>query len=295
MKEILEKNKYGFYSTVKKYSADELNSFYKEKYYQLETSQYSNRYSKAEIDYFLLAGRELVYILNTLCSLGKMSISEEKKNLDLGGGEGWLLRSLREEGFEIKGVDFSTYGIKEHNPDLLDFVVQGDLVEVVKDLKEGFDVITLKNVLEHVISPAETIECIRDKIKKDGVVVVNVPNDFSRLQLHLKNSGLIKSDFWIVPPEHLHYFSSDSLNNFMGEMGFDCIWQTTDFPIDFDLLSVDTNYHLDNSLGKGAHNRRVAIENYLGSVSMETLVKIHNELAKVGLGRSVINFYKVKV
>jgi 2-polyprenyl-3-methyl-5-hydroxy-6-metoxy-1,4-benzoquinol methylase len=51
--------------------------------------------------------------------------------------------------------------------------------------KSNFDVVTMLNVLEHVRNPIETLKQAKELLRKfTGVIVIMVPNDFSKLQMY---------------------------------------------------------------------------------------------------------------
>ena len=290
-KSKVEKTQYGYYTSTRKYSEEELSNFYEKKYYQSNTATYSHQYSKEEIEYFLLEAKEIEFIVRKIKGI---SNCKGMKHIDLGCGEGFLMQGLLELGFESCGVDFSDYGIQQHNPHLIDKIIKGNIQETINNISKKFDLITLKNVLEHVLHPESIIKSLEKILEPDGIIMINVPNDFGALHKHLLEKNLVEEAFWVVPPEHLHYFTHKSLNNLMASCGFGCATQSTDFPIDFDLLSPVTSYHLDKNKGKISHFRRVNTENFIGKISIEALFSYHHALAIYGLGRSVINYYRFR-
>ena len=56
----------------------------------------------------------------------------------------------------------------------------------LQTLGKTFNVITLNNLLEHVIDPSYTIELASQLLNIDGVLIIEVPNDFSNYQNFLK-------------------------------------------------------------------------------------------------------------
>ena len=75
---------------------------------------------------------------------------------------------------------------------------------------EKFDLITMWHVLEHVHDLNETIGKIGKLIKKDGILVIAVPN------IHSWDAGVYKSD-WVAldAPRHLYHFSPDSIQKLL--------------------------------------------------------------------------------
>ncbi len=286
----IEKTQYGYYTSVYKYSEEELSNFYEKKYYQNDTATYSHQYSEEEIKYFFLEAKEIEFVIQKIKNIPSC---KGMKHIDLGCGEGFLVQGLLNLGFESCGADFSDYGVRQHNPQLIERIIKGNIQEIINNTHKQFDLITLKNVLEHVSNPKQIIKSLKTILSPEGIVMINVPNDFSTLHKYLLEKGLVKEPFWVSLPQHLHYFTHESLNNFMDSLGFHCVQQLTDFPIDFDLLTPKTSYHLDKTKGKASHFRRITTENFIGQISIEALFTFHQTLAGHGLGRSVINYYQL--
>lgn len=291
MFELVEKNKYGFYSIKEIPSKEELKEYYETKYYQNEV-EYDHKYSEEEQN----------YISNKIAQKHRKAqelmghVSDENNSiLDVGCGEGWTLKYFNEKGWDVTGVDFSEFGVKMHNPDLLDNVRQGDLEEKLQDLiKEGakFDLVWLDNVLEHVIDPLKVLKMCNDLTNSGGILIIEVPNDFSPLQKHLIEKKIVSKPFWVAPPDHLSYFNKDGLNAICDDAGWSCLANMSDFAIDLFLLNSNTNYVENSEVGKSCHLARIAIENFLHEQGIDKVNKYYEALADLGLGREIIGYYQ---
>jgi 2-polyprenyl-3-methyl-5-hydroxy-6-metoxy-1,4-benzoquinol methylase len=140
----------------------------------------------------------------------KSRIKKYKSNgaiLDVGCGRGTFLEIMRRDGWKVMGTEFDPV-VASTISTLYNFpVLHGDLNNL--NLPEAsFDVILLTHVLEHVRSPVETIrECYR-LLKKEGLLVVSVPNIHSLQAM----AGKAKW-FHLDLPYHLHHFSEKGLLN----------------------------------------------------------------------------------
>ena len=70
----------------------------------------------------------------------------------------------------------------------------------------SFDVVLMSQVLEHITDLESTLDYLRDLLAPNGIAAIAVPHFgswLSRLQ------G--KKDMFIVPPEHLNFFSRAGL------------------------------------------------------------------------------------
>ena len=219
------------------------------------------------------------------------------KFLDVGSGEGFALKYFHDLGWHCTGLDYSLFGIKKHNPEQANFVIAGDifnnLAQIIKN-KEKFNLIWLDNVLEHVIDPYQLMNDLHKILDLNGILVVDVPNDFSALQQNLLTKNYIDREFWVSPPDHLSYFNKDGLTNLADASGWQIENFLSSFPIDLDLFNHNTNYIQNPDLGKSSHLRRIEIENLLHSISPEKTNVFYEALAELGLGRNIIGFFTKK-
>lgn len=278
----LIKDELGYYSITPKPSKEDLNNFYSQKYYQNNLGHYSNVYSDKELMYFEMYSS----IIETL-----IEKYNYKDVIDVGCGEGFLISYLKKKKYNVTGLDFSKDGLKQ-NPNIENDVIVGDIYDNINKLfknNKKYDLVILNNVLEHVIDPKDLLINIKKIINKDGILIIKVPNDFSKLQKYLYNNKYVEKKFWVYPPEHLSYFSYDSLRNIINKYNYkevDCI---CDFPIDFDLLQKSSNYINEKSLGKQSHERRLEINNFLyKEVDINLIIDYFRSIAKMKCGRNII-------
>jgi hypothetical protein len=124
--------------------------------------------------------------------------------------------------------------------------------------------------------------------------VVTVPNDGSMLQENLYESGDIPDRFWIALPDHLAYFSADSLAATADRTGWRCLEMIGDFPVDLFLLHEGSNYIRDRSKGPAAHQARVRMELMLARLPTGRANELFRSLARAGLGRNITAFLTPK-
>lgn len=287
--DTLRLNAFGFYEIKQKPTPEELRDYYAKRYYQENLTTYQPEYPAEELEHIEGKLRLRHWVLEQL-----RKGSGAGSFLDIGCGEGWALDYFQRQGWEVLGLDFSSFSLEKLHPTLRSQLRTGDLYEEVQKLvaaSERFDVLWLDNVLEHVLEPADLLRHCRTLIKPNGVLVVDVPNDFSALQLHLLDSGQIDRPFWVVLPDHLSYFNPMGLRNLAEATG----WHTTkilgDQPIDLNLLNPAANYVMNRAVGKAAHQARLTQDNLLlRTASLPAVAAYYEALAAVGLGRSIIAF-----
>ena len=288
--EIIE-HAFGFFHVNNKPSQEELREYYEKKYYQEENGNYRLQYDKKEIDY-----------INAKISQ-KFAIIKERINkdsgdfLDIGCGEGFTLNFFLQHDWKITGLDFSSFGCDQMNPDCAKFLITGDIFENIYsliNLKKRYDVIWLSNVLEHVIDPVKLLKDCTCLIKNEGILIVQVPNDFSRLQEFLKREKKIDKEYWISFPDHLSYFTKDSLVNCASNTGWDVIDVLSDFPVDWFIVNEHSNYILDRSKGKEAHQSKLDIELLIHEQGVPAANEFYRSLANINMGRQITAFLKKK-
>ena len=104
----------------------------------------------------------------------KEILSEEDTILDIGAGNGVFVYSLRKLGYNAKGIEpdesHAQYAREE-----LQIPVSTGFAQEIND-EESFNVITLNHVLEHLTDPLKELKNISRILKKNGYLVVDVPN-----------------------------------------------------------------------------------------------------------------------
>lgn len=288
--EIIVRNEYGFFEIKNKPGKKELQEYYANKYYQEGQGSYTYElsYDKVEIEYLLNKIEQKHVVAKTISNIETGSL------LDVGSGEGFTLSYFDNLGWDCLGLDFSSAGVKSKNPKQVRLLIQGDIFENLEEIIKGdkkFDFIFLDNVLEHVLKPSELLANLNKIISDDGILVVDVPNDFSLLQKYLMGNNHIDREFWVSPPDHLSYFNKDGLINLAKDTGWKINKVISDYPIELDLLNPNSNYVNNPSVGKASHRKRIEFENFIHSVSVEKTNQFYESLIDLGLGRNIIGFF----
>jgi 2-polyprenyl-3-methyl-5-hydroxy-6-metoxy-1,4-benzoquinol methylase len=285
----LKKHALGFWEIENKPTIDELQKYYAEKYFQEGMGSYELAYNQDELHYFNAKLEQRFAVLQRYLK----SSENEPRLLDVGCGEGYALNFFRKQGWSVRGVDFSSAGVKSKNPDCLDALVNGDIFTLLKtEILAGnnYEVVWLQNVLEHVLDPLDLLRSLQSLVKPGGVLVVTVPNDCSMTQIDALNAKHIDHAFWVAPPAHLSYFDSSSLVNTANHTGWKCLDLLGDFPVDWFMFHPGSNYVRDRRLGKAAHNARVQIENLIHRQPIDDVLNFWSSAARLGLGRDITAF-----
>jgi 2-polyprenyl-3-methyl-5-hydroxy-6-metoxy-1,4-benzoquinol methylase len=136
------------------------------------------------------------------------------KILDVGCGNGGVLRFLHQKGFRVEGTEWSRESASRI-PEKEITVYAGDLVELGL-ASSSYDTIVVWHVLEHMRDPFDTLaECHRLLIDK-GLLYLSVPNAGS-WQARLFRSAW----FHLDAPRHLNHFDKRSLLLLLRQTGYD--------------------------------------------------------------------------
>ncbi len=141
--------------------------------------------------------------------------------LDVGTGIGTLMEVATKEGFHVSGVEFSPWASSYARTDKGLDVFTGT-IEEAGFREETFDVVVLNHVLEHLDQPRETLREVRRILKRDGVLVIGVPN-IESIMARLLGAGW----YSLKPGEHVWHFSPATLCRLVREAGFEVIeWES---------------------------------------------------------------------
>lgn len=286
------RNKYGYFEVGNKPSESELREYYSQKYYQEAHGGYEKEYSEEEIVFFNNKIAEKYFVIENIAGKGTLT-----SLLDIGCGEGWTLNYFKNLDAKVLGLDYSSYGCEKFNPLCTEYLIAGDIYGSIESLineERKFDIIWLDNVLEHVADPSGLLKKCYSLASENGVLVIEVPNDFSELQQYLLSKKYIDNEFWVALPDHLSYFNKEGLNLLALDSGWVNKFIMGNYPVDFNILNKNTNYVIDKSRGKSCYKASIEADNLCHSISVEKTVELYKTLGEMGLGRQIIAFYTKK-
>jgi 2-polyprenyl-3-methyl-5-hydroxy-6-metoxy-1,4-benzoquinol methylase len=134
--------------------------------------------------------------------------------LDYGCGTGMFLAACKEAGWNTIGMEPDDSARKiASDQDLSVYSNKDNVNSFIKE--KQVEVITLWHVLEHVTDMSETLPFFKAKLKKDGVLIIAVPN-------HVSYDAQYYKEFWAAydAPRHLHHFDLKSMKALLQNYGF---------------------------------------------------------------------------
>jgi 2-polyprenyl-3-methyl-5-hydroxy-6-metoxy-1,4-benzoquinol methylase len=141
-------------------------------------------------------------------------IDKKGRLLDVGCATGFLLDQARKGGWEVYGVELSAWAVDYAKNKLqLPNITQASLKEANYPAN-FFDAVVLKDVIEHLTNPKETLEQIRYVLKPNGIICCNTP-DIDSLA-----SKILGAKWWGIKQSHLFYFNKNTLSALFKATGF---------------------------------------------------------------------------
>lgn len=154
-------------------------------------------------------------------NLKKMCLGN--KVLDIGAGYGFFSRELIKHGFEVDSIELNDRARKVYacmngfEPQNVSF--DGSFAA---NNAGKYDAVLLSQVLEHLPMDQYPIQNIEVVLKVDGICAIAVPH-FRSLVSRIQGRG----DMFIVPPEHINFFTINALNEAFKFCGFQNIHTET--------------------------------------------------------------------
>ena len=136
--------------------------------------------------------------------------------LELGCFDGTLLFLAKQKGYEVAGID-----IIQYTSDIMKKALNikiGEITDLKQFKNQKFDVIVALDIIEHVRTPAETLDACHKLLKNDGVLVLSVPN-----------SETLINPSAIIAKEHLSYFNYVTMYSLLKRCGFRIEWLKSRF------------------------------------------------------------------
>lgn len=248
-------------------------------------------YDEANPDYLAKTEREIAYWNRVVFAAKEKNfrnmLGGAGRILDIGCCGGFLLRYFADHDWEVLGLEPSRTAY-EWATRRSRIPAKQSFFELIPEGELGtFDAVHMAFVMEHVRDPKLFLEKVCRITKPGGVVCIEAPNDFNALQ-GVVASVLSKEPYWICAPDHINYFSFDSLERLLKSCGLQILRRDATFPLELFLLMGD-DYVGNESVGLACHERRMRMEENLHQGGAgELLEMIYADLARRGLGRQMI-------
>ena len=212
-----------------------------------------------------------------------------RRLLDVGCGDGQLLQTARDEGWDAHGIDLSETAIRCcHRRGLS--ASRTDFFDVALD-ERRFDVIVMSELIEHVPSPQRFLKRAEELLDNGGVAYLTTPNFGSLARRMLGGS-------WsVIHPEHIGYFERPTLRKLVSNetgLGEIKIEANNITPSTFvawlrrsgrRTVAPTRQFHRETRQGLDQQLRRAAHKSRALGISKEL---INNAVSRFGLGDTLV-------
>ncbi len=147
---------------------------------------------------------------------------------DIGCGNGHLMEAAMGRGWSVRGYDVDEKSTQIVAERLGVEVNNGDLFSI--NPGEGYDLVSMHQVLEHLKDPNRYLNKIRSLIKDDGYLFVAVPNIKSlsnRMKRFLEKRGFRRNRIgkYYDTSHHVLYFEPRTLIRLLESQGFEAVYK----------------------------------------------------------------------
>lgn len=210
--------------------------------------------------------------------------------LEIGCYDGYFLDLLRKNFRAKESVGIEILRLRNRFPKLS---IINDYFPTNKIAEKKFDLVVLMNVLEHVFSPRDFMLAIKQNLKENGKMLIEIPNE----ELAFKFGALSYQH------QHISYFTPTTINIFLSSLGFkiDAIY-TKDNDRILLLCSKRTITSaipvvVDKSSIGYSHRQRELIKKFKKIIKSDLFVGLygacnftHNILQDVGVASNILIF-----
>lgn len=281
---IIKDLEYGFYRVEPIPTQKQVEAFYAKEFYDANAQYFNNSsllVQQEQSEFFNSRWKDIYEVAGEFFK----SDLKQKSVFDIGFGFAQALVYLKTKGLSVSGLEPSIEGVEYARQNGIRVFHAG--IENFDAIDTKSDIVLLLNVLEHLREPKKTLLNIKQQLlSSEGLLVIDVPNDFNDFQI-VANNEYDLEEWWVLPPNHINYFSHKSLQKLLKGCGYKIVNCTASFPLDLFLLFGD-QYVGNRLLGRECHNKRVNFEKLMHKHGKaEKLKAFYKALADLNLGRSV--------
>ncbi len=182
---------------------------------QIEEAVYTDQYAGYRADHVFEQG------IRTLLDAEIVPrLPPRARILDVGCGAGDFMAAAKERGLDPTGIDVSEGAARLCRDKGLK-ASSGDFLK--DELGTDFDAVTMWDVVEHLRDPGAFFERTRGLLRSGGLFIGKVPG-FGNLSVKFSVFIPRLSGSLLGAPDHVQYFTRDSLGRLLHKKGFEVEW-----------------------------------------------------------------------
>ena len=133
--------------------------------------------------------------------------------LEVGPGNGGLIKYLHENGFEVTGVELDDVCVERIKA--MGIACYKGTLESVKDQLLKYDAVIMCQVLEHVYHPVNSLKIIHSILSDNGILYLSIPNIGSY-------EARLFGKYWrgLDLPRHITHFSPVTISRLLNDSGY---------------------------------------------------------------------------
>jgi len=137
--------------------------------------------------------------------------------IEIGSGFGYLLNSLKQDGWEVKGIEPLQIGCQytksEFNIEAIPQTLEDTHLE-----DNSVDIFVMLHVIEHLADPTATLKEIFRILKPNGLLILETPR-YDTVMFKL----LGKRERSISCEGHIYFFTTDTIKQITANVGFETV------------------------------------------------------------------------
>jgi len=168
-------------------------------YYNSDLKKFENKFFEDSFEERIPIFAKRIEIINKLLDEGTI--------LDVGSSIGIFIEGLKRNHtkLEITACDLNIESCEKLKQKYKDIkVIHGDVLKIEETKK--FEIITLWDTFEHIVSPKELLEKILNLLKPNGFFIFSTPNTAS-YEWKIMN----KEHIQLLPPGHVNLYNKDNI------------------------------------------------------------------------------------
>lgn len=151
--------------------------------------------------------------------------------LDVGCGNGYLSRALREKGFVVTSLEHPLGYDPAQTQDLE--LIPADLELTLPSLPRAYDVIVIGDVLEHLRRPQDLLEALKPHLTPGGKIIASLPNSGNiYFRLNILLGRFPEDEKGLFDRTHLHFWMLANWQGLFARSGYTfAVREVTPIPV----------------------------------------------------------------